>query len=180
MTKKVLIVCGSPYANSHSDALATAFANGVKDSGHTVEWVKLSKKKISPCLGCSACRNSGNWECIIQDDTQALHKIVQTSDVIVLVTPLYFLTVSAQLKIFIDRLYNLYHGKKIQGKKSVLLSTSGGPGSDVLTGYFSALCGLVGWENIGTLNKGGLPRSSEGIDDETKREAFEMGKNLSF
>ena len=180
MTKKVLVVCGSPYANSHSDALAAAFADGVKESGNTVEWVKLSTKKISPCLGCSACRDSGNWECIIKDDTQELHKILQESDAVVLVTPLYFLTVTAQLKTFIDRLYTLHHSKKIQGKKSVLISTSGGPGSHVLTDYFSALCGLLGWENVGTINKGGLPRASEGPDENAKKEAFEMGKNLNL
>jgi len=177
MPKKVLIICGSPHANSHSDALAKNFAIGAEESGHAVKTIKLAKQNIKPCLGCDACRNSGSWECIQKDDMQALYGQITEADIIALATPLYFLTVSAQLKTFIDRLYPKYHAGEIGGKKAVLLSTSGGPGSDVISHYFNALCGLTNWENAGTVTQGGLRRSNEaGPSEEKKAEAYELGK----
>jgi len=178
MAKKILVVCGSPHKNSHSDALAMAFAEGAKDSGNTVEILKLVEKSFSPCLGCDGCRNSGNWECILDDDMQDLYKLVEEADIVALATPLYFLTVSAQLKAFIDRLYCKYHGKAIPGKKSVLITTSGSPGSDVIIDYFNALCGLVRWENAGVITHGGLRRSSAAPRDEKLAEAYRLGESM--
>lgn len=138
MPNKVLIVCGSPHDNSHSDVLAKAFGAGAQESGNTV----------------------------------------LDADIIAFVTPLYFLTVSAQLKVFIDRLYCKHHSGKIRGKKGVLISTSGGPGSAVLTDYFNALCGLAGWEMFGIVTQGGLGRNSEGPDEVHKEEAYKLGKSI--
>ena len=179
MSNKVLIICGSPHANSHSDALAKAFAAGAQESGKAVEIVKLVEKDIAPCNGCSACQRSGDWKCILNDDMQKLYGSVQEADVIALATPLYFLTVSAQLKTFIDRLYCKHHAKLIRDKKSVLISTSGGPGSDVIINYFDAFCGLIGWENAGVVAHGGLRRdNADGPDEAKKLEAYELGKNI--
>ena len=179
MSNKVLIICGSPHANSHSDALAKEFAAGAQESGKMVEIVKLVEMKITPCSGCTACQKSGDWQCILNDDMQALYDSVQEADVIVLATPLYFLTVSAQLKAFIDRLYCKHHAKLIRNKKSVLITTSGGPGSNVIIDYFDAFCGLIGWENAGAVAQGGLRRDNADGPDEAKRvEAYELGKSV--
>ena len=109
---------------------------------------------------------------------QQLYALVEVADVVVLATPLYFYTVSAQLKAFIDRLFCKHHAGKIRGKKSVLLSTSGGPNIAPLTDYFAALCELVGWENCGTLTQSRLGRASEGPDEATKAQAYELGKQV--
>ena len=178
MSKKILVICGSPHKNSHSDALANSFAKGARESGNTTEVIKLTDKKLAPCIGCDACRKSGNWECIQKDDMQELYKHAQEADVIALATPLYFLTVSAQLKAFIDRLYCKHHAGDLRGKKSVLISTSGGPGSDVITDYFNALCGLTGWENAGVITQGGLGRNTAALSDEKITEAYELGKSM--
>jgi len=178
MAKKVLVICGSPYTDSNSDALAEAFAAGAIEGGGTVETVKISHKKIGMCMGCDHCRHSGNWTCVQQDDMQGIYKLVEDADVVALVTPLYFRTVTAHLKMFIDRLYCLHHPGKIRGKKGVLLSTSGGPGSAVLTDYFAELCDLLGWENAGTVMQGGLHRGGNGPDGAKKAEAHELGKSV--
>ena len=174
----MLVVCGSPHINSYSDELAKAFAKGAQESGNTVKTVKLTEKKFEPCTGCCACRESGDWECIQNDDMQELYKHVHDADVIAIATPLYFLSVSAQLKTFIDRLYCKHHSGAIRNKKSALLSTSGGPGSTVLTDYFAALCSLLGWENVGIVTHGSLSRGSIGPDEVKIAEAYELGKSI--
>jgi len=158
--------------------LANAFAAGAVENGCNVEIIKLSSKKIDSCIGCDACRKSGDWECIKNDDMQELYQYVQDANAIVLATPLYFLMVSAQLKTFIDRLYCKHHAGKIRGKKSVLISTSGGPGSPVIADYFDALCGLIGWENAGVITQGGLGRNADGPDEMKKTEAYKLGKSM--
>jgi len=175
VARKIVILCGSPYKNSHSDALAEAFTAGALESGNTVEIIKLAEKEFGPCLGCDLCRKR-DWECVQRDDMQALYDLTEAADVVVLATPLYFLTVSAQLKAYIDRLYCIHHAGKIRGKKGLLLATSGGPNSKPLADYFEALCGLVGWENSAVLTQGGLGRSSEGPDEATKTKAYELGR----
>ena len=178
MARKVVVICGSPYKTSNSDALAREFAAGALEAGNTVEIVKLAEKQFGPCLGCDLCRKR-EWECVQRDDMEQLYSLVEAADIIVLATPLYFLTVSAQLKAFIDRLYCRHHAGSLRGKKGVLLSTSGGPDSAALKDYFAALCGLVGWENSAVLTQGGLGgRAGSGPDEATKAQAYELGKQV--
>lgn len=58
MDKKVLIVTSSLRANSNSDMLAQAFAEGAKAAGNTVETISLKGKNIAFCKGCMACRKT--------------------------------------------------------------------------------------------------------------------------
>ena len=179
MSKKILVICGSPRVDSHSDVLAKAFATGAQEGGNVVEVIKLTEKNIAACSGCAACRKSANNDCILNDDMQGLYKQVIEADIFAFATPLYFLTVSAQLKAFIDRLYCLHHSRKIRDKKCVLITTSGGLGSDVFIDYFTALCNLLGWENAGIVSHGGLGGASSAVPcEEIKKEAYELGINL--
>lgn len=101
MSKKVLILSGSPRKNGNSDMLCDEFAKGAKEAGHIVEKIRVAEKNISYCQACYACKQTGR--CIIQDDmAEVLQKIID-ADVIVLASPVYFYSIDAQLKALIDR-----------------------------------------------------------------------------
>lgn len=101
MRKKVLVLSGSPRKNGNSDMLCDAFIKGAENSGHLAEKILIQNKKISPCLACYGCRNT--HLCVQKDDMrEILEKMVQ-ADVIVLATPVYFYSLSGQLKTLIDR-----------------------------------------------------------------------------
>ena len=102
MSKRILILAGSPRKNGNSVALCRAFARGAEESGHQVETIFLRDKKIGFCLACYHCKKSGGI-CIIKDDmADILDKLVK-ADVLVMATPVYFYTVCGQMKTLIDR-----------------------------------------------------------------------------
>ncbi len=67
MSKKVLILSGSPRCGGNSDILCDEFAKGAKDAGNEVEKIRVSEKKVAPCAACYSCKESGG-ECVFKDD----------------------------------------------------------------------------------------------------------------
>jgi len=61
--------------------------------------------KIKPCTGCDACRRKDQKDCILRDDMTPLYSKLRKADAIVMATPVYWFTVSAQTKLFMDRWY---------------------------------------------------------------------------
>ena len=120
---KLLALFGSPRRKGNTAALLNAFLKAAEDKGEVeVEFINLQEKEIKPCKACRSCRQSPYLNCAINDDMQYLHKKVKESDMLVLATPVYWWNISAQLKLFIDRLYALagedgdykcLHGKKL-------------------------------------------------------------------
>lgn len=104
--KKVLVLCASPRVMGNTEILAKEFVRGAEDAGNDVEYVRLADQKIDFCIGCRACAESE--ECFQRDDMDKLSKLVLGADVLVFATPVYFYTMSAQMKVFIDRLTPFY------------------------------------------------------------------------
>ena len=102
--KKVLILEGSPRRNGNSAILSEEFARGAKEAGGDVEKVWITGKKIAGCLGCNGCYRNGG-ECVLKDDMAEIREKMLAADVIVLVSPIYFYSMTAQMKAVIDRSY---------------------------------------------------------------------------
>ena len=101
MSKKVIILSGSPRKNGNSDILCDEFARGAADAGHEVEKIRIAEKKIGYCHACYAC--SGTGVCAIKDDMAEIMQKMIDCDVMVLASPVYFYSIDAQLKAVIDR-----------------------------------------------------------------------------
>ena len=102
MNKKVLILSGSPRKGGNSDLLCDEFMRGAAEAGNETEKIRVAEKKIGYCTACYYCQTSGGV-CAKKDDmAQLLQKIID-ADVIVLASPVYFYSISAQLKTVIDR-----------------------------------------------------------------------------
>lgn len=102
MSKKILILSGSPRRGGNSDLLCDAFARGAQEAGHQVEKIHVAARKIHPCSACYYCRDHGG-ACVHQDDMAAVLQKMIDADVIVLASPVYFYSIDAQLKALIDR-----------------------------------------------------------------------------
>ena len=102
MSKKVLIISGSPRKGGNSDLLCDEFMRGAQDSGHTVDKINLSQKNVGYCRACYYCRIKGG-ECVIKDDMAEILQSIIDADVIVMASPVYFYSIDAQLKAVIDR-----------------------------------------------------------------------------
>lgn len=179
MTKKVLVVSSSPRSGGNSDILCDQFIKGVLEAGHFAEKISLRDKRVEYCLGCDdICLESGH--CAHNDDMAELLEKMIECDVLVLATPVYFCSMSSQLKTFIDRVSPRY--EEIKGKEFYFILT----GADTKPSTFSmALEGLLAFMRclpdavekgvicgFGVHNKGEIEKSA------AMQEAYEKGRSL--
>jgi len=98
---KVIGIVGSPRRGGNTDVLVEQVLAGARDHGLETEKVHLGELDVRPCRACFACADTGR--CVIEDDFQWLLEKVLVSSGIVLGSPMYVGTVTAQMKAFIDR-----------------------------------------------------------------------------
>lgn len=120
MSKKVLIISGSPRKGGNSDILCDRFREGAEAAGNTVEKVFLRSLKIGPCMACYGCRGKG--VCVQKDDMEELLDQMVKADVLVLATPVYFYSMDGQLKTMIDRTLPRY--TEIRDKDVYFIATA--------------------------------------------------------
>lgn len=101
--KNILVVVGSGQQSGNTNKLADAFIEGALSAGHKVTKVFLGNKTINGCTGCEACRVKR--KCVQRDDMAEIYPLIQVADTIVMASPLYFWTISARLKAFLERFY---------------------------------------------------------------------------
>ena len=104
MGKRILVLAGSPRRHGNTDCLADEFIRGAQEAGHETEKIYLKDRKINGCLGCGACQRNGG-SCVQKDDMQEIYEKWLASDVVVLASPVYFYTWSAQMKAVLDRTF---------------------------------------------------------------------------
>jgi multimeric flavodoxin WrbA len=125
MSKHLLVFKGSPRERGNSSTLAEKAAEGAKASGAEVEVFSLHGMDIRPCDACDTCQETG--VCVLKDDMQQLYPKLIEADAILIATPIYWFTMSAQTKLFIDRWYALEssQGNALKGKQFGILLTYG-------------------------------------------------------
>ena len=101
--KKILVVLGGGRPNGNTAQLVREFMRGAEAAGHQTELVSLNKVQVNGCLGCNACRYGK--PCVQKDGFHELIPKIKEADLIVFASPLYFWTVSAKIKAFIERFY---------------------------------------------------------------------------
>lgn len=175
---KITVITGSPHKAGTSALLADKFIAGAEKNGHKVFRFNAAFKNIHACTGCNACGMNG--PCVFKDDIEReLMPELLDSDMIVLVTPLYYYDMSAQLKTVIDRFYSRTYD--INGKQSVLLAAGG---SDTpltmrsIAKHYETLAGYMHWQDRGRVLAPGGPTREAVAKTEYPQKAFELGMSL--
>lgn len=164
--KNILVVLGSGRRKGNTEMLADAFIKGAEDSGHKVQKVSLASLEVKNCLGCNACRYSK--PCVLKDDFTKLIPQIKSADLIVFASPLYFWTLSARIKAFIERFYcmaeedhnpPLGRYEKYPIHDSALLMTAADnlfwTFEQAVTYYKFAIVNYIGFKDKGMLLAGG-------------------------
>ena len=112
---KVLGINGSPRKGGNTDILLDNALKGAQNKGAWVEKIVLNDLKFSPCQECENMPNDGF--CLIEDDMQTVYKKVEEADAIILASPIFFGSLSAQTKMMIDRFQCVWRAKNILGKQ---------------------------------------------------------------
>ena len=121
---KILGITCSPRKGGNTEILIKAALSGAKEEGVKVKLLQIHEMKIAPCDGCTTCHQSG--ECRIKDDMQQVYQKLLEADGIILGSPVYFWSISAQAKIFMDRTYALrYPYHKLENKVGATIAVAG-------------------------------------------------------
>ncbi len=139
-TKQVLVILGSPRRMGNSSTLAARISRGAKSAGAEVETLFLQDLKISPCRGCDTYQKHDSKGCAIKDDMQEIYPKLIKADAWVIASPVYWFTMSAQTKIFMDRCYALLaYAKNPFAGKRIAIAMSYGDVDPVKSGCVNAL-----------------------------------------
>ena len=179
MGKNVLIISSSPRKGSNSETLAEAFAKGVQDAGNHVETIRLREKQIGFCKGCFACLKLGH--CVNKDDAVEIAAKMHDADVLVFATPVYYYSVSGQLKTMLDRSNPLFDSD-YAFTKVYLLAAATENEPETVEGAVKAVQGWVDCfercELAGTVFAGGVTDVGEIAGHPALEKAYQMGREL--
>ncbi len=183
---KVLVLLGSPRKKGNSAALADRIARGAKSAGAKVETVYLHGLDIRPCTGCMKCQKKGARGCVIRDDMQDIYRSMKESDAWVIASPVYWFTMSTQVKLWMDRClaFTTYDREAFTGKRVAIAMSYGGDDSfdsgcvnalrtfqDAYSYVGATIAGMV----YGSAMEPGAIRSNETL----MAAAEELGKKLA-
>jgi multimeric flavodoxin WrbA len=179
MNRKVLVLSSSPRRGGNSDLLCDQFTMGAHQAGHHAEKIFLKDKKINYCTGCGTCLNGGK-RCPQKDDmAEVLEKMI-AADVIVMATPVYFYTMSAQMKTLIDRTCSRY--TEIINKEFYFIVTAADSSKRAmertLEGFRAFTSCLSGAKEKGIIYGTGAWNIGDIKGKPAMKETYEMGKTV--
>ncbi len=179
MAKRILIISSSPRRKGNSDTLCDEFMRGAVEAGHEVEKIFLRDKKIGYCTGCSTC-SMYNKPCPQKDDAAEVADKMIAADVIVMATPVYFYTMSAQMKTLIDRCCS--HYTKMNNKDFYFIATAAEEDKKLMDRTIDTFQGFLDClENPtvkGVVLGAGVWHVGEIKGNPAMTEAYEMGKSI--
>ncbi|MDR3766147.1 MAG: flavodoxin family protein [Butyricicoccus sp.] len=182
MSKKIVILNGSPRPNGNTTALVQAFTEGAEHAGHTVTVFSLGQMDIHGCKGCFGGDSDRDCPCVQQDDMNQIYPAVRDCDVVVLASPLYYWTMSGQLRTALDRLFALEEGGKNllrgNGKSSALLMAAEGHGFEDAVLYYNHLMEHLRWQNLGHVLAGGNMEVGDIQGKLEIQQAYELGASI--
>lgn len=177
---KIVVINSSPHSDdaSTSKYLASRFIDGAKSAGHDVFAFDAAKEDTHPCIGCDKCGMDG--PCVFKDAIEnTLMPKMLDADLIVLVTPLYYFGMSAQLKTIVDRFYS--RTGKLHGKKSIIMSTAWNSADwtmEALAAHYETLVRYMEWQDVGQVWATGCGARSLVERSEFADAAYKIGANL--
>ncbi|OGO32555.1 MAG: hypothetical protein A2Z29_04110 [Chloroflexi bacterium RBG_16_56_11] len=184
---KVLGIMGSPRLKGNTDLLLDEALKGAASRGAEVEKVIVDRLGIAPCKEYYACLKDGN--CIIRDDMDDLYRKILEADAIIVATPIFFYTVSAQLLLVISRCQALWARRyvlknlKTPLKRGAFIAVGATRGAKLFDGprltakyFFQAINTEYTAELLirGVDKKGEIKQNPTALAD-----AYELGKKLA-
>ncbi len=131
----ILILNGSPNASGYTGKLIKKIVTGIDEKFVILNAYDL---KVLPCNDCKYCDD--NEGCSQHDDMSRIYDLLESSDKLIVASPLYFASISSKLLDVITR-FQTYYSKKFRRKeevlkisKSTLICTAGGDWETMFNG----------------------------------------------
>ncbi len=178
--KNILVMTGSSRNGGNSEILASAFIDGAKKAGHTVNVFHSGKTPIAACMHCDGCWITGK-PCVQNDAFESLWPMLEQADMLVFCSPLYWYNFSGHLKCAIDRMYPYSRKNRLRNMKvkeavllmcgeSMFLRSFAGPAE-----AYRQMLGYKGWKDRGRLFVTGVNEFGAMKNHDALERAREMG-----
>ena len=134
---------------------------GAEAAGHTIARFDLAALDIHGCRGCLGGGRDPRHPCVQRDGMDAVYPAYMAADVVVLASPMYYWSISGQLKCAFDRLFAVAElGPDLANpvKDAVLLMAAEGDTEEnfaPVRAYYKALLDCLGWKDAGIVYAGG-------------------------
>ena len=152
MSKKIVVITGSPRKDGNSFAMTDAFIRAAEEKGHSVTRFDAAQKNVGGCHACETCYKTGK-PCSFDDDFNEIAPALLEADVVVFSMPVYWYSIPAQIKAVIDKMYSFcVAGKDIAGKECMLIACCEEDDQSVLDGVripIDRTAALVKWHMAG-------------------------------
>ena len=181
MAKKIVILNGSPRKTGNTSALTAEFAKGARESGNEVTEFFLGQMNIGGCKGCFGGGKDHASPCFQKDDMDKIYPVYKDADIVVLASPLYYWTITGQLKTAFDRLFAVaecdpdYRNPK---KESVFIMAAEGWGFEESEYWYDRLEKHLGWKSLGKMLCGGVMNVGDIAGKPELAKAYELGKSI--
>lgn len=181
MAKEILILNGSPRLKGNTAMLCDAFILGAEGAGHHVTRIDLARLDIHGCLGCMKGGKDPASPCVQKDGMEKIYQPYEAADVVVLASPLYYWSVSGQLKCAFDRLFAVAEcnaNYANPAKDCALIMAAGDDTPDnwkPAVDYYKSLVGFLQWRNLGMVLAGGVLEAGAVAGKPAVEEARKLG-----
>jgi multimeric flavodoxin WrbA len=174
---KIISLVGSPHGlRGNTARLLSHVLEGAKAEGATNETIVLAGNNVLPCLACDTCHRRGR--CPQKDEFESIKQKILESDGIVLASPNYIYSVSAQLKAFMDRCCGVVHCMAFKGKYGVSVVTSGGGDEEPIAEFVNHFLITTGVVPVGSVWATMSAIVGDDFPEAILRQSRDLGKNL--
>jgi multimeric flavodoxin WrbA len=178
---------GSPRMKGNTDLLLDEALKGAASQRAEVEKILVDKLQIAPCKEYYGCLKDG--KCVIKDDMDDIYDKLLAADAVIIASPMFFYTVSAQLMLLISRCQALWARKyvlknlDIPEKRGAFIAVGATKGEKLFDGpkltikyFFQAINAKYTDELLvrGVDKKGEIKEHPTALSD-----AYELGKRLA-
>ncbi|OGW83732.1 MAG: hypothetical protein A2987_05230 [Omnitrophica bacterium RIFCSPLOWO2_01_FULL_45_10] len=184
---KVLGISGSPKRRGNVEALLDKALEGAESEGAKGSKIILNELNFKPCQECVGCEEIG--ECVIEDDMQTVYDEIENADAVIIATPIFFGSLSAQVKMMVDRFQCLWVQKYVlkraltrPRRKGALLCVSGKKNKDFFENAKAIIKIFFTTLDIDYTNElffTSLDKSALNTRNEALKKAFTLGRSLA-
>ncbi|MBL4930986.1 flavodoxin family protein [Clostridium paridis] len=129
---RIVVIISSARKNGNTATIVKSIENETVQYAKNlsvnldIEWINLFDYELQLCRGCRICFNKGEAYCPLKDGLLNIRDKMIKADGVIFASPVYVEDVNGTMKNFIDRMAFICHRPAFSGKKSIIITTSGG------------------------------------------------------
>ena len=184
MSKKIIILNGSPRPKGNTVALIDEFTKGAESAGNIVTRFNLKGMDIRPCIGCFKGGKDPASPCIQKDEMDKIYPAYMEADIVVFASPMYYWSWTGLTKTVFERLFaveELNEGNRMH-KGTILLMPAIEEREEhwkPVIDYYHALLGHLDWTDCGIVKAGGAMNVGDLEGKPALEEAYKLGASIT-